>query len=208
MSTSSEDLDLGRKNQLPSSGPLIFNTGVHKSEKHSYFNIKCGDKSYPCVVGINGIKNNKQEGDGATPEGNFPLRRVWYRADRVNDLITDLPTKIIRPDDGWCDDPTSLFYNKPVKIPFNKSHEDLWRKDNLYDIFLEIGYNDEPAISGKGSAIFMHIARPDFSPTAGCVAVTLDNLKEILKKLDTHSEICISGIGLSVYEAPKLQHSP
>jgi L,D-peptidoglycan transpeptidase YkuD (ErfK/YbiS/YcfS/YnhG family) len=153
--------------------------------------LSFGDKTYRCAIGKGGLSTSKREGDGATPIGIFPLRECWYRADRVKAPKTGLPVKIIKQDDGWCDDPKSLDYNLPVKLPFDFSHEKLWRDDSRYDLMVPLGYNDEPIVAGKGSAIFLHIASDSYSPTEGCVAVSQQDLLEILVQVGPETRIDI-----------------
>ncbi len=150
-------------------------------------------KTYPCAIGRSGIKpeEDKREGDGATPSGCFPLREVLYRADRVEEPKTKLPSGEIELEDGWCDDPEDENYNQLITLPYEASHEELWREDHLYDIIVPIGYNDDPAIPGAGSAIFMHIAREDYAPTAGCVALKKEDLLEVLEGCTPETQICI-----------------
>ena len=114
-------------------------------------------------IGHNGTKRKKREGDGTTPIGNFMARQILYRPDRISKPITSLPTNALSPDDAWCDDPYRVEYNRMVKLPFSGSHELLWRKDNLYDVILVIGYNDNPARVPYGSAIFIHCSTRDIS---------------------------------------------
>ena len=135
---------------------------------------------YKCAIGRGGFRADKQEGDGATPLGRFPLRRVFYRPDRVDQPATGLPVQAIRRDDGWCDASGHAAYNTHIKRPFAASHETMWRDDALYDVVVELGYNDAPVVAGRGSAIFFHVAQPDFSPTEGCVAVPRADLLRIL----------------------------
>lgn len=150
------------------------------------------NKEYLCVLGKNGVTNDKKEGDWATPVGCFSLREVFYRPDKIQRPKTKLPLSEIQKDDGWCDDVNLPQYNKKVKLPFNGSFENLWRDgDDLYDIVVVVGYNDDPAIPGKGSAIFIHVARPALTPTAGCLAFTRENLLEILKDCSQNTKICI-----------------
>ncbi len=152
------------------------------------FNVK----EYPCVLGKNGVTTDKKEGDGMTPVGCFPLREVLYRSDRIPRPETELPISEIKQDDGWCDDVNRREYNKKIKLPFNGSCEKLWRDDdNLYDIIVVVGHNDSPVISGKGSAIFLHIARPEFTPTLGCVAFKEEDLLEILRSCDLKTKVCV-----------------
>lgn len=142
--------------------------------------IRAGRKTFRCVLGRSGVRRDKVEGDGATPAGQFPLRRVIYRADRLSRPRTALPAAPLARDQGWCDDPNDPCYNQPVRLPFAGSHEVLWRADSLYDVIVVLGHNDAPVIPGNGSAIFMHVARPDFGPTEGCIALALDDLLEVL----------------------------
>lgn len=151
--------------------------------------LHAGEHIFTCAIGKGGFKKDKQEGDGATPLGIFPLRECLYRPDRNEAPQTQLLTHAISPNDGWCDDPKSQFYNLPVKTPFNQSHEQLWREDHVYDIIIPIGYNDSPIITGKGSAIFMHLAKPDYSPTEGCVALALPDMLKLLPLLGPKTTI-------------------
>lgn len=109
------------------------------------------------------------------------MRQVFWRADRMASPETALPADALIPEAGWCDDPASPFYNLPVMLPFPMSHEKLWREDSVYDLIVVLGYNDAPILPGKGSAIFLHLARPDYSPTEGCVACTREDLLALLK---------------------------
>ena len=149
-------------------------------------------KRYRCALGWAGLKKDKCEGDGATPIGRFPLRRVFYRADRLAKPKTRLSVRALQPYDGWCDDPSSVnYYNQLVSLPFIPSHERLWRKDEIYDIIVEVGYNDAPALAGKGSAIFIHIAQPTYSPTRGCIALCRQDLITILEGCEYKTDIFI-----------------
>lgn len=134
----------------------------------------------PCAIGRAGIAADKREGDGATPVGAFPLRRVLYRPDRLARPETGLPVTPIAADDGWCDDPAHPAYNRPVKRPFPASHEVMWRDDHVYDLVVVLGHNDDPPVPGLGSAVFLHLARPDYEGTAGCVALARPDLLRLL----------------------------
>jgi L,D-peptidoglycan transpeptidase YkuD (ErfK/YbiS/YcfS/YnhG family) len=149
------------------------------------------DREYKCALGKGGVTEDKKEGDGATPIGCFPLREVMYRADKIGKPQTGLPLCELKKDDGWCDDVDDANYNRKVTLPYPASHESLWRDDDLYDIIVVVGYNDAPVEKGKGSAIFMHVARPTYSPTAGCIALAKDDLLEILKGVSEETQICI-----------------
>jgi len=133
-----------------------------------------------CALGRGGVARDKREGDGATPAGRFPLRRVLYRPDRLAPPRTRLPVRPLDPADGWCDDPADAAYNRPVRRPYAGRHEALWRDDGLYDLLAVIGHNDAPPVPGLGSAIFLHVAAPGLAPTEGCVALALADLAEIL----------------------------
>jgi L,D-peptidoglycan transpeptidase YkuD (ErfK/YbiS/YcfS/YnhG family) len=141
-------------------------------------------------LGKNGLSRDKREGDLTTPVGTFPLRRLFYNPAHVQLPLTQLETYPILPDDGWCDDPCALEYNRWVKLPFPKSHETLFREDDLYDVFIEIGYNDDPVIPHKGSAIFIHSKSPS-GYTHGCIALDKTDLFRILPLLMPESYIII-----------------
>jgi len=157
--------------------------------------IEVNGHVYKCSVGYGGIKkaSEKKEGDGATPAGIYPLRMIYYRADRIprRDLISGLPMVPLTKNDGWCDDVNKKEYNQHVKLPFSGSHEKLWRDDHVYDIIVVIGYNDNPPIKGKGSAIFFHLAREKYTPTVGCVAVSKEDMLKVLPLLTPESKIDI-----------------
>jgi L,D-peptidoglycan transpeptidase YkuD (ErfK/YbiS/YcfS/YnhG family) len=137
------------------------------------------------VVGGKGIARTKREGDGTTPVGKFPLRRLFYRSDRVSGIKTALPARPLNRDDAWCDDPKASDYNKFVRRPFAGHTEALWREDHLYDVLIVIGYNDDPVVPGRGSAIFLHVASPGLAITNGCIAIALAPLLEIARRCDT-----------------------
>jgi L,D-peptidoglycan transpeptidase YkuD (ErfK/YbiS/YcfS/YnhG family) len=137
-------------------------------------------RRYRCALGRTGLVRDKREGDGATPIGDYPLRRALYRADRLDAPKIKLPLQAIRPDDGWCDAPADPAYNRQVRLPYAASAEALWRQDHLYDVVVVLGQNDDPPVPERGSAIFLHVARPDYGPTEGCVALALDDLLELL----------------------------
>jgi L,D-peptidoglycan transpeptidase YkuD (ErfK/YbiS/YcfS/YnhG family) len=153
--------------------------------------LAAGGMRFPCALGRGGVHDSKREGDGRTPRGIFPLRRAWFRADRVPRPRTGLPVRRARPADGWCDDSGSRLYNRPVSLPFAGSHERMWRDDPLYDVVIEIGWNDRPVRPGKGSAIFMHVARAGFTPTEGCVALARGVIGRIVERLGRGSRIVI-----------------
>jgi L,D-peptidoglycan transpeptidase YkuD (ErfK/YbiS/YcfS/YnhG family) len=136
-----------------------------------------------CALGKGGVRDarEKREGDGATPAARLPLRRVLFRADRGAPPRCAVPIEPIAPGDSWCDDPAHRLYNRAVRLPFDGSHEALWRDDPLYDIVGVLGWNDDPPERGRGSAIFLHIAREDYAPTQGCVALAPRDLRAVLE---------------------------
>lgn len=132
----------------------------------------------PCVFGRSGLINPvaKREGDGATPIGALALREVFWRPDRLARPATGLPSLELATDMGWCDAPDSPHYNQRITLPFAASHERMWREDHLYDLVVALGWNDDPVVAGRGSAIFLHVAAPDWTPTEGCVATDIESL--------------------------------
>ncbi len=149
--------------QLGSDGLLRFQGGVFR-----------------CAIGKGGRRADKREGDGATPIGLLPLRRLLYRADRLAPPRAAVQVAPIAPDDGWCDDPAHADYNSQIRLPHPAPHEELWRADAIYDVIGVLGWNDAPVLRGRGSAIFLHLARPGFSPTEGCVALEQRDLLRVL----------------------------
>lgn len=150
-----------------------------------------GDGARRAAIGKGGIGIKRGEGDGVTPIGTYPLRRLLYRSDRVPQVKTGLEFATIAPDDGWCDAPDDPNYNMPVKLPYGASAEQLWRKDHIYDLVTVIGFNDDPVVAGRGSAIFLHVARPNYSLTAGCVALAREDLLAALALLTSGDTITI-----------------
>lgn len=154
--------------------------------------LMAGVDKFPCVVGKAGIAADKREGDLRTPIGRFPLRSCYYRPDRVALPRTSLPLIPLSEQDGWCDDPAHPLYNQPVKLPFGASHEKLWREDHCYDLIIPLGYNDNPVIPGKGSAIFLHVMHDDGRATEGCVAVVKEALLRLLPRLSRETVLVVS----------------
>ena len=146
-------------------------------------------KKYKCSIGYNGLSDNKSEGDGCTPIGLFKISKILFRPDKINNYKFNLQSEIIEEKDGWCDDIHSDSYNQKITFPFEYSAEHLYRNDDLYDIICVIDYNLSPIIKGKGSAIFLHVASDDYSPTQGCVAIKKEELLEIVLNLEENSSI-------------------
>ena len=159
-------------------------------EKKRYV-LACKGKTYRCAIGRGGLveAEQKQEGDGATPLGVWPLRAVLYRPDRSHAPVGGLSAKPLFACDGWCDDPGDEAYNTLVMLPYKGRHEKMWRDDELYDVVVVLGYNDDPPVRGKGSAIFLHCAKPGYSPTEGCIALGRPDLLEVLSRVNEGDSI-------------------
>jgi L,D-peptidoglycan transpeptidase YkuD (ErfK/YbiS/YcfS/YnhG family) len=144
--------------------------------------LDIGGRRVRCALGPAGVvaAAEKREGDGASPAGIWPIRRVLFRPDRGPAPRTALASAAIAEDDGWCDAPQDPAYNRPVKLPYPASAERMWRDDHLYDLVVILGHNDAPPVPGLGSAIFLHLAKPDYAPTHGCVAVARADLEAFL----------------------------
>ena len=150
-----------------------------------------GRLAIPVVLGRSGIRANKREGDGATPRGQFRLRRLWWRADRSPRPLTLLPTARIDRHVAWCEDPGHRRYNRPFRRSADEPGDRLWRDDGLYDVIIEMDHNTRPRIARRGSAVFLHVARPDRSATAGCVAFAAPDLRRLLARLGPKTRILI-----------------
>ena len=168
------DIALRRAPGNPREGRLVLAHGVRRA-----------------ALGRSGIKALKREGEGATPLGRFPVRQVLYRADRVTRPRTVFPLRAIRADDGWCENPADRNYNRLVKLSPRSRADRLTRDDNLYDLILVLGRNDRPRVRGRGSAIFVHLARPGYAPTAGCIALSHHDLLMLLAQLRRGSAIYV-----------------
>jgi L,D-peptidoglycan transpeptidase YkuD (ErfK/YbiS/YcfS/YnhG family) len=145
----------------------------------------------PVALGRGGIRANKREGDGGTPKGTFRPRQLWWRADRHSRPRTFLPVRAIGPEDAWCEDPTSRHYNQPIRLARGRDGDRLMRDDHLYDFIVEIDHNTRPRIANRGSAVFLHLARENFAPTAGCVSMTKPAMLRLLARLGPESKIVI-----------------
>jgi L,D-peptidoglycan transpeptidase YkuD (ErfK/YbiS/YcfS/YnhG family) len=148
-----------------------------------------GPTAIPVALGRSGIKADKREGDGSTPRGRFHPVRLWWRADRLPRPQTLLPLRRIGPDDAWCEDSHDRRYNQPFKRSANEPGDRLRRSDTLYDFIIEIDHNTRPRVAGRGSAVFLHVARPGFAPTAGCVAMRMRDLQRLLRRLSPKTRI-------------------
>jgi L,D-peptidoglycan transpeptidase YkuD (ErfK/YbiS/YcfS/YnhG family) len=153
--------------------------------------LTAGGQSIPVALGRGGIVANKREGDGGTPRGTYQPRQLWWRADRHPRPRTFLPVRAIQPEDAWCEDPASRHYNQPMRLDDNQGGDRLRRDDHLYDFIVEIDHNTHPRIAGRGSAVFLHLARDHFGPTAGCVSMTKSAMLHLLRRLGPETRIVI-----------------
>ncbi|MFI4998670.1 MAG: L,D-transpeptidase [Reyranellales bacterium] len=160
-------------------------------------------RRWRCSVGAGGVREDKVEGDAATPVGEFPLRRLYFRNDRLVLPTVSLPVRAISKHDGWCDDPRAPTYNRLVRIPNEWSHEKMWRDDGLYDLLVVVGYNDDPPEGEWGSAIFLHIARGDYEPTRGCIAFAAKDLLELVTLIGPQTRLRILSTPAAEAEPPR-----
>ena len=161
---------------------------IKLKNKFLYFN----KYKIKCAIGKRGITSNKKEGDEKTPKGTFSLISMFYRKDRIPIIKSCFKKKKIKKNMGWCDDTSSKLYNKLVRLPFNLSAEKLWLNENIYDVIIVINYNLKPIIKNKGSAIFLHISRKNYTPTKGCIAVKKKDMILLLDKINLRTKIIIS----------------
>jgi len=153
--------------------------------------LRGGALLVPVALGRSGVRANKREGDGGTPCGRFRAVRLWWRADRLPRPRTSLPLRRIGPAEAWCEDPTDRRYNRPFRRSANEPGDRLWRDDALYDIFLELDHNTRPRVGGRGSAVFVHIARPGLAPTAGCIALHRHDLLALVGRITRKTRIIV-----------------
>jgi L,D-peptidoglycan transpeptidase YkuD (ErfK/YbiS/YcfS/YnhG family) len=174
------------------SPPPLFHIHVRKrSGTRTRGILQVGAASIPVALGRAGILANKREGDGGTPRGRFRLKRLWWRRDRISRPRTALPLRAIGPDDAWSEDPDDRRYNRAVRRKPGEPGDRLMRDDGLYDLIIEIDHNDRPRVAGRGSAVFIHVARDGFKPTAGCVALRRSDLLRLIGRLSARTWIHI-----------------
>jgi len=149
-----------------------------------------GDFIFRCSIGKNGISKNKIEGDKCTPQGIFEIGSLYFRKDKNQKPKTDIKTKIIKKNMGWCDDSRNKLYNKEIIINKITKHEKLFRRDNTYDYVLVIKYNTKKRRPFKGSAIFIHLTK-NYKPTAGCIALKKKDFLIMLKLINKKTKVKI-----------------
>ncbi|MBW7972845.1 L,D-transpeptidase family protein [Bradyrhizobium sp. BR 10289] len=153
--------------------------------------LTAGALTIPVALGRGGILANKREGDGGTPRGSFRLRQLWWRGDRHSRPQTFLPARAITSTDAWCEDPGDRHYNQWIRREEGEGGDRLKRADHLYDFIIEIDHNTRPRIAGRGSAVFLHLARDNFGPTAGCVSMTKAAMLQLLRRIGPRTRIII-----------------
>jgi L,D-peptidoglycan transpeptidase YkuD (ErfK/YbiS/YcfS/YnhG family) len=153
--------------------------------------LSAGGRYIKVALGRSGIKANKREGDGATPAGRYRLVRLWWRPDRFPRPRTLLPVRRIDSLDGWCEEPSDRRYNRAIRISPGQPGDRLWRSDALYDLIIEIDHNQRPRVSGRGSGVFIHVARADLSPTAGCISLPISALRKVIARLGPRTRLTI-----------------
>jgi len=153
--------------------------------------LTAAGQTIPVALGRGGIRANKREGDGGTPRGTFRPRQLWWRADRHPRPRSFLPIRAIRPEDAWCEDPANRHYNQAVRLERGQGGDRLTREDHLYDFIVEIDHNSSPRIAGRGSAVFLHLARDNFGPTAGCVSMRKSAMLHLLRRMGPETRIVI-----------------
>jgi L,D-peptidoglycan transpeptidase YkuD (ErfK/YbiS/YcfS/YnhG family) len=154
--------------------------------------LRFGSLLLPCALGRSGVTHFKREGDGATPAGRHRLLSLYVRRDRLPGPRTRVPSQAMKRDDAWCEDPRDGRYNRPVRLPARPGHDSMWRADRLYDICGVLDWNVRPRVNGRGSAIFLHLCRPGFGPTAGCIALRSGDLKRLLAAVGPRAEFLVA----------------
>jgi len=159
-------------------------------KKNGYLEYK-GFK-FRCALGKSGVKQKIKEGDNITPKGTYKILKIYYRKDRVRQIKSSIKKIKINKKIGWCDDIQSKYYNKQIKLPSKLGHEKLYRKDNIYDIVCVINYNINPTLKGKGSSIFLHVAKKKYQNTKGCIALRKNHLIKLLSLIKKNTKIKIA----------------
>ena len=153
--------------------------------------LRHGGRLLPCSIGRNGIRDDKREGDGATPAGLHRILAGWYRPDRLSDAGLPGWLRPIGPCDLWSDDPRDPSYNHPVRAPHGYSHEAMRRADPLYDLVLVTDWNHPEAMPGRGSAIFLHSWRRPLARTAGCIAMARHDLLWLTHRISPGARLLV-----------------
>jgi len=178
--------------KTPRSAPALQHIRVRaRAGRPSEGWLSAGHLRLRVALGTSGIRASKREGDGGTPHGAFRLVRLWWRKDRTPRPRTLLPIRQIAESDAWCENPADRRYNRPIRLDGDAMGDRLWRDDHLYDFLIELDHNTRPRVSGRGSAVFVHLARPGFRPTAGCVALAPESFRRLLARLGPNTRIVI-----------------
>jgi L,D-peptidoglycan transpeptidase YkuD (ErfK/YbiS/YcfS/YnhG family) len=153
--------------------------------------VQVGLTIIPAAIGRMGVSHRKREGDGATPAGTYRLQNLHFRQDRLRRIPSSLDSRPLNAQMGWCDDVASRLYNRPVEVDAPERHEKLWRDDAVYDILISTSHNQRPRVRGAGSAIFVHLARPGYEATQGCVAISLADMRRLMPRLSHKTRLVI-----------------
>ena len=153
--------------------------------------LKYKNYKFRCAIGKAGVGKKKFEGDGVTPKGTYKIIQIYYRKDRIKKTKSKMKIVEINKNMGWCDDSKSKKYNQLIKLPSKYGYEKFYRADNLYDLILVLNYNIKPIIKNKGSAIFIHLAKRNYSATKGCIGLSKRNLLKILSIINKNTKIKI-----------------
>ena len=159
---------------------------INKSGYLKYKNYK-----FRCSLGKAGIGKKKIEGDNITPKGTFKIIKIYYRSDRIKKIKSKFKLIKIKKNIAWCDDPQSRNYNQLIKLPSKYSYENLFKKNNIYDLILVLNFNINPIIKNRGSAVFIHVAKRNYKPTAGCIALKKDHLIKLVNNLKKNAVVKI-----------------
>jgi L,D-peptidoglycan transpeptidase YkuD (ErfK/YbiS/YcfS/YnhG family) len=160
---------------------------INKSGYLKYKKLK-----FRCALGKAGINKKLIEGDNITPKGIYKIVNIYFREDRIKNIISKLKLIKIKRTMGWCDDQNSKKYNQLIKLPTKYRHEKLYRNDKLYDIILVLDYNMDPIVKGKGSAIFLHLSKNLKNKTRGCIALKKKDMLELIKKIKKSTKVIIN----------------
>ncbi len=184
---------IGRKRGIDKRGASSGSRALHKlvirravrlpGERGPRGHVKAGALTLACALGRTGVAHVKREGDKGTPHATMGVLGGYFRPDRLSRPFCSVPLRPLPRDLGWCDEPGSPLYNRPAPLPMRPVHEVMWRQDGLYDIVFVLGWNLAPRRAGRGSAIFMHCAKPGLPPTLGCIALHPQDMRRLLPRL-------------------------
>jgi L,D-peptidoglycan transpeptidase YkuD (ErfK/YbiS/YcfS/YnhG family) len=167
------------------------NLFVKKSHRKNIAYVYHEKKKFICYVGKNGIGLKKREGDKITPKGRYKLINIFYRKRQLNEIRTKIPKIEIKKNFAWCTDSNNKSYNSLIRKPIGCEYEDLFRKDNLYDIIVVLDFNYTSPIKYKGSAIFLHCSENETKFTEGCIAMRKKDLLKLIPRITLSCNLII-----------------